>query len=465
MGPRYRFGAFDFDVAERRLLRDGREVELQPKMCDALGLFVERAGRLVSREELMDALWPDVVVNEEALTQLVKKLRRALGDDAKEPRYLQTVLKRGYRFVYADVVAAHEAPAASALVAEGEGACQPPRASYDPAWYVPRRAEEQRARDFLAGPGMPVVLVAPERFGKTWMLRNLLRGLRGEKEGARVVLVSLDLFDREAQSALDPFLRHVALQLCDALGIDAEEVEAAWRRSANPKANLNWLVERQVLPANDGPLVVAVDRADAVWGRPFQDEFFGLLRAWAENGAENERWSRLRLMLAISTTPALLIADPSQSPFNLTDPIRLQDLDEPQVRWLSARHGLAWGDREIGRLRALVGGHPYLLRLVMYAARSNGGNLGRVLEDGGRGDASARVFHDYLAHCRGRLARKEGLAAAFARIAAGGPAPDGAAAVADAIHVQRLVSAGLVVRDDAGVPLLRYPLYAELVEP
>ncbi|NUO54298.1 MAG: hypothetical protein HOV80_36095 [Polyangiaceae bacterium] len=450
MADRYKFGAFELDAGEERLLRDGKEIELQPKLREALALFCRRSGQLLTREDLMEALWPDVVVNEEALTQLVKKLRRALDDDAKEPRYLQTVLKRGYRFVnvepLGDLPPRESSP-------EVDGFCQPPRAAYHPHWYVRRDVEERRAGEYLAAAGMPVVLVGPERFGKTWTLRNLMRAVRSSIPEARMVLVSLDLVDREAMSSLDAFLRAVAIQIGDGLGIEPEDIATAWKRSPNPKANLNFLCERQFLTAATGPLVIAIDRADAILGRPFQDEFFGLLRAWAENGAEDERWARLRLMLAVSTTPALLVANPSQSPFNLTEPIRMSDLDDAQITWLATRHGLDWSPREIARLRSVVGGHPYLARLVMYATRALGGSLDRALE----GDASSPLFDDYLEHCRERLARQPGLTEAFSRIA--GAAADAVSTEPALLH--RLISAGLVVRDERGVRL-RYPIHARI---
>lgn len=96
---RYRFGPFELRPSESVLLRAGEPVVLQPKTFEALTFFVERAGQLVSKEEIYARLWPDTFVNEEALTQVIRKLRLALEDDAKEPRFLQTVLKRGYRFL------------------------------------------------------------------------------------------------------------------------------------------------------------------------------------------------------------------------------------------------------------------------------------------------------------------------------------------------------------------------------
>ncbi len=97
--PLLRFDGIEFDAAELRLVREGEVIELQPKVSRLLEFLVSRAGQLVAKEELIDQLWPDTVVRKEALTQLVRKLRKALGDDAHQPRYVQTVTTRGYRFL------------------------------------------------------------------------------------------------------------------------------------------------------------------------------------------------------------------------------------------------------------------------------------------------------------------------------------------------------------------------------
>jgi Tol biopolymer transport system component/DNA-binding winged helix-turn-helix (wHTH) protein len=95
----HRFADFELDPSDARLSRAGETVVLQPKVFDALLLFVESAGRLVTREELLERLWPATFVTEESLTQVVRKLRQALGDDPQIPRFLETVPRRGYRFL------------------------------------------------------------------------------------------------------------------------------------------------------------------------------------------------------------------------------------------------------------------------------------------------------------------------------------------------------------------------------
>ncbi|MFN7940299.1 MAG: winged helix-turn-helix domain-containing protein [Thermoanaerobaculia bacterium] len=114
----YRFDRFELDPDAAVLRRDGEPVEVQPKVLDLLVLAVENAGRLLTKEELMQRLWPGVFVGEESLTQVIRKARLALGDDTQSPRFIQTVPRRGYRFIAAAQTIESSPPSpASALAA------------------------------------------------------------------------------------------------------------------------------------------------------------------------------------------------------------------------------------------------------------------------------------------------------------------------------------------------------------
>ena len=113
---RVAFGPFTVDFAERQLRRDGAPVELGSRYFDALALMLRHPGALVSKDRFMDEVWRGVPVTDEALTQCIRTLRRALDDDAGNPAYIATVPKHGYRFVGeigdtdSAVVARHLAP-------------------------------------------------------------------------------------------------------------------------------------------------------------------------------------------------------------------------------------------------------------------------------------------------------------------------------------------------------------------
>lgn len=99
---RMKIGSWQVDAAANRMTGVAGDVELEPRVMDLLILLARRRGTVVSKTEIMKALWGDVHVNDDALTRSVFKLRKALGDDARQPDYIETVSKRGYRLI-ADV--------------------------------------------------------------------------------------------------------------------------------------------------------------------------------------------------------------------------------------------------------------------------------------------------------------------------------------------------------------------------
>ena len=86
------------------LLRNGREQPLIPRYFDLLVFLIERRGEAVHRRDIFDHIWSDVVVSDSALSQAIRTIRRVLGDDSREPRFVRTVSRHGYRFVFTDVV-------------------------------------------------------------------------------------------------------------------------------------------------------------------------------------------------------------------------------------------------------------------------------------------------------------------------------------------------------------------------
>ena len=95
----YRFGEFTVDADQRVLLRQGKPLVLAPKVLETLLTLVQNGGRIIEKEELMKRLWPDTFVEESNLTYCIVQLRKTLGDQARHPRYIETIPKRGYRFI------------------------------------------------------------------------------------------------------------------------------------------------------------------------------------------------------------------------------------------------------------------------------------------------------------------------------------------------------------------------------
>jgi DNA-binding winged helix-turn-helix (wHTH) protein/TolB-like protein/tetratricopeptide (TPR) repeat protein len=100
VSQRYAFGDFVLERSQQRVRRrDGSNLNLTPRLFSALLLFVEHAGELLDKDALLLALWPGVVVEENSLSQVISGLRRALADDTLGSRYIETVPRRGFRFI------------------------------------------------------------------------------------------------------------------------------------------------------------------------------------------------------------------------------------------------------------------------------------------------------------------------------------------------------------------------------
>jgi DNA-binding winged helix-turn-helix (wHTH) protein/TolB-like protein/Flp pilus assembly protein TadD len=118
--PTLRIGPWHVDRSLNQIRREGETVRLEPRAIELLTYLAERPGQVVGREQLFAAIWPGVVVTDDALTHAVIKLRKALGDTARQPVYIETISKRGYRLI-APVEWIAESPAAAAH-AQGEDA-------------------------------------------------------------------------------------------------------------------------------------------------------------------------------------------------------------------------------------------------------------------------------------------------------------------------------------------------------
>jgi DNA-binding winged helix-turn-helix (wHTH) protein len=190
--PRYLFSDFVLSPARRLLLRGPREVPLIPRYFDLLLLLVERRERAVHRREILDAVWSDVVVSDGALNQAVRTLRRALDDDPREPMFIRTVSRHGYRFVFSGVV--EQADEESLPRGAGERA-QPSTSEEgaDPLAAAlerlqapgPLDGEERReAAEALHALGTAEALARLDRSGGSARARALLRDTRWDVAGA-----------------------------------------------------------------------------------------------------------------------------------------------------------------------------------------------------------------------------------------------------------------------------------------
>ncbi len=174
---RLRFGIFEADLRTGQLMKHGRRLRLQEQPFHLLAILLQRPGVLVTREELRAALWPQTTVDfDHGLNKAISKIREALGDSAENPRFIETVARRGYRFL-ADVVDVQDiGPKTTAAALAGDE--QPERAAGDLALLgdagIPRAIDASAVPGWLPGAstarflGLGVTLILAA--GGAWLL-------------------------------------------------------------------------------------------------------------------------------------------------------------------------------------------------------------------------------------------------------------------------------------------------------
>ena len=170
--PALRFGAFVLDAAQARLTRDGQPLALRPKALELLAVLADRPGELVTKDELLDAVWGRRFITEGVVKSTVAELRVVLGDDPKAPQWIETVPRRGYRFA-GHVEADAPLPAAAPPGAPVRG--NAPNAF---ATLVGREADLAALASLLAASRL-LTLAGPSGIGKTSLALAFAASVRG----------------------------------------------------------------------------------------------------------------------------------------------------------------------------------------------------------------------------------------------------------------------------------------------
>jgi len=280
--------------------------------------------------------------------------------------------------------------------------------------------------------GTTTTIRAPRQTGKTSLL---MRGIHHAREqGAQVIFLDFQSFEHDQLASLDVFLEELAWSICDELELDDDAVTQAWQGVRSTSKKLLRFMEKSVLSAFDGPIVLAMDEADSLLRTDFYKDFFGLLRSWHNRRAAREIWERLNLVLVISTEPYLLIDDIHQSPFNVGLHLSLADFDAVQVEYLNRQHGTPVTDAELIEFMILLQGHPFLTRQALYKMAAEGLSWAtlnqQAIHDHG-------PFGDHLRHQYWLIRDKPALQVALAEVIRNGNS-------ADEIALFRLQQAGLV---------------------
>jgi adenylate cyclase len=249
-----RIGEWTVEPGHNELIRDGKSLHLEPKVVEVLVQLAARPGKVVTREALLDSVWPGVVVGDDVLTQAVIKLRKALGDDAQHPSYIETIPKRGYR-----------------LIAPVNGAEPPVPAASNPS-------RPRRGAIVAAAIGLVVAIVAGAVLIRPDMPWPLGADRKQAGSAGSVPLVAvLPLANLSADPNRTYLSDGLTADIIDALGRFSGLRVMSWNavqqfrgKDASPQTVRSTLAARYVVQGNvresDGTLRVSVELSDAEKG-------------------------------------------------------------------------------------------------------------------------------------------------------------------------------------------------------
>jgi DNA-binding winged helix-turn-helix (wHTH) protein len=426
-----------------RLSRSGGDVvQLEPKMMDVLVCLARNPGDVVSREALIDAVWPEVFITESVLTRAIAGLRRALGDDARSPRFIETISKRGYRLIGP----AAPTPLAPAVHRNSEL----PGGSYVVGQWVRAGGFYGRSAqlaEVLEGRRNGFWVVGTRRRGKTSFLKQLEHVATAQPE-RRLLPVFWDLQGVDGLEALafsfeealadaEPRLEDVGLTLGEIIDPDIFRMLGTLRRR---------------LHADGRTLFLLCDEAEALRTLVAQSEAaIGRLRRalLAHDGVRT----------VISSGPRLwdLATGSATSPFldGFLPPLYLGRLRPETSCALVRQHHLADDERpdltddDVDAICRWGGGHPFLLQLLSKRAVEHGDVERAVTAVAGDRSISSlfevdlELLDDQQRSILSILTESKG-----ARVEGDSPA---------LVELEQL---GLVGRDDAGMVWFAIPLFA-----
>lgn len=449
--PDFELAGWRVQPSLNRLTREGTVERLEPKMMDVLVALAARAGRVVPKQELADAVWPNLFVTEAVITRAIAGLRRALGDDAREPRFIETIAKRGYRLLVAprggEAGAARPAAAGPTISSPRPTPVRPFAAGQ---WVRGERFFGRAAilAEVLDGPRNGVWLLGSRAIGKTSALKQLAH-LAGEGVVEGYLPLYWDLQGCERPEDLAAGFGEALAEAEQPLG--ALGIAMAGLAAEDVLTSIARL--RRAVRAAGRTLLLLVDEGEALLA--VQASAPALLRRL--RGALLSQEGVRTVLAGGSGLWRLASADGDTSPFlhGFAPPLYLGALEEDAAAELVRQRqapSRAGGEavERVAEALAACGNHPFLLQLLC----TRWIELGDLAAAAAAVAADAGVRHlfavdfELLSPLERAMAVDIAHASEVAPVAASslpGPAPEVAASL---LHLERL---GVLRREDGAV--------------
>ncbi|MEN8444948.1 MAG: AAA-like domain-containing protein [Cyanobacteria bacterium J06555_13] len=315
-------------------------------------------------------------------------------------------------------------------------------------FYVERSSIETDCYRQLMKPGALIRVKAARQMGKSSLLFRIVK--HGEQQGYHCVSINFQEADAEVFESLERFLLWFCATLAEKLELDIatdEILDNIWAsKYSSNKPKCTKFFKQYLLKELDKPLVLCLDEVDIVFQyQKVSQDFFGLLRAWHEDGQINQLWQKLRLVIAHSREdyPSL---DIDQSPFNVGEPVSLPEFSRQQVDNLAKEHKLDFSRQDLNSLLLMVGGHPYLVRVALHELALNRLSFDELMR---LAPTEEGPYKDHLRrHLTGLLCDDKLIAAMKTMVSSDQPV------VSDSAEAFQLDSMGLIRRkENAAEPL------------
>ncbi|MCP4698783.1 MAG: toll/interleukin-1 receptor domain-containing protein [Gammaproteobacteria bacterium] len=316
--------------------------------------------------------------------------------------------------------------------------------------YVRRDADDQVLAELKKKRGI-VTLKGASQTGKTSLMMRVYASARQELQ-SRTAFIDFQALPCEHFESLNTIWLAMAVLIAEQLELDDWD-ESRWKANASYERNFSRFLSRMVFDRDQTtPLLLCLDKVDRVFNSRIKTEFFASVRAFYNKGAYDQSWKKVRWLLATSSDPEFFIEDISQSPFNIGLRVDLMPFTRDETAELARHCGLIPEPGLLAQMSEYVGGHPYLVHLLLYQLALEPGSGSSLFDVR---TASRKIFRDHLHRYLIHFQQETELANTMKSViqSFGG--------CKDARLRSRLEAAGLVrwTEDDQVAPLCR--LYAE----
>jgi len=317
-------------------------------------------------------------------------------------------------------------------------------------FYIERPPIEALTLGEIAKPGSLVQIRAPRKMGKSSLLLRLLSNAAAQ--GYKTVMLDFQRAEAAIFDNLDKFLRWFCTNASWQLQQEPRVAEY-WNEAIGSKVSCTIYLQHYLLAQIDAPLVLVLSELNPVFEYPgIAREWLGLLRSWHEEAQQVKVLQKLRLVVTCSSETCVTL--PLQQSLNIGLPIDLPEFTLEQVQELALRYGLDWSDGTHARqLMALVGGHPYLVRVAFYHLCMGETPLEQLLQTA---PTLTGIYQDHLHRCWMEVQADPELRAALKQAIG-----ENGIVLPDPIQIHKLKEMGLVKLDgDRAIPRCElYRLY------